>query len=382
MFNKTKLLIEDNVTLENLDPNIYIPILDELPLGMKKSFKKYPLEMQAHNYPIRRYFARTFDLSIYSLLLTLIQNYIFQWYPKNTFFNNLLSTYLYIGLMLIIEPILISFIGTTPGKWLLGLNVRDSSDKKLSLSDSYKRTLSVFSQGLGYNIPIYNLYKYYRCYKDCKNGYVMTWDENTNYILKDKKSIRIFTLIASNIILILIIIFMSLQLYIPSNHGNLTPIKYINNCNQIIKRFHIDLNYTLDNNGNWIEKDLNESTIVIFPITIPDYNLILTDGYVTGVRLDVAINNNDMFGGIVTFKQIAFLGFYGAQDYSNTIDLHTSGILTKIKDDYSNYSYQIGNVRITNSVTMEGYSKSNGYLYSNTNEDSKLTMSFLIERVD
>lgn len=231
--------IVDNVTYENLNSNLYISMIEELPTEVLNRFNKNPLEIQAQHHPIRRYFARSIDISLYSLLLTLIQYYILEWYPKDTGLSNLLNIYLYMGLMLIIEPLLLSFIGTTPGKYLLGLIVRDASGKKLSLKDSYKRTLTVYTKGFGYCIPFYNLYRNYRCYADSKNGHVMewdivTWNTNNKYILKDKNGIRIVAYIATCIALILISLFIELQLYIPSNRGNLTPKEYIDNCNQIM----------------------------------------------------------------------------------------------------------------------------------------------------
>jgi DNA-binding transcriptional MerR regulator/uncharacterized RDD family membrane protein YckC len=380
-------LIVDNVTYENLDPTAYIPMIEELPYEVLNYFNRNPLEIQAQHHPIRRYFARSIDISFYSLLLTLIQYYVLKWYPKDTGLNNLLNVYLYMGLMLIIEPLLLSFIGTTPGKCLLGLIVRDASGNKLSLNASYKRTLTVFTKGFGYCIPFYNLYRNYRCYADSKNGHIMEWDvitwiENNKYIVKDKKGIRIIAYIVACIALILINIFISFQLYIPSNRGDLTPKEYIDNCNQIMERLHVDYAYKLNNDGKWVEKDWPQNTVILNPYQYPDFNLILTDGYVTGVRIDVSVNNKEVFYGIAADKQIAFLGFYGAQKNSNSIVLYSSKILSKIGEDYANYTYEIGNVRITNNVVMEGYTQSNYLLFPTGNEKTSLTMSFLIERVD
>lgn len=379
--------IVDNVTYENLNPNLYISMIEELPTEVLNRFNKNPLEIQAQHHPIRRYFARSIDISLYSLLLTLIQYYILEWYPKDTGLSNLLNIYLYMGLMLIIEPLLLSFIGTTPGKYLLGLIVRDASGKKLSLKDSYKRTLTVYTKGFGYCIPFYNLYRNYRCYADSKNGHVMewdivTWNTNNKYILKDKNGIRIVAYIATCIALILISLFIELQLYIPSNRGNLTPKEYIDNCNQIMERLHVDYAYKLDYDGKWVEKDWSQNTVMLHTNQYPDFNLILTDGYVTSVRIDVSVNNNDIFYGIAVNKQIAFLGFYGAQKNSNIIALNASKILSKISEDYANYTYEIGSVRITNNVTMEGYTQSSYLLFPTENEKTSLTMSFLIEKIN
>jgi len=284
------------------------------------------------------------------------------------------------------EPLLISYIGTTPGKSLLGLIVRDDSGKKLSLSDSYKRTLTVFTKGLGYCIPIYNLIRMYRCFAASKNGEVMAWDiktwnVNNKYILKDKKAIRIIAYLFTSIVLILFSIFISLQLYIPSNRGNLTPIEYIDNCNQIMKRLHMEYSYKLDYNGEWVQKDWAQNVVMLNPTKFPDFDLILNDGYVTGVRLDVS-HKDESFYGIASLKQIAFLGFYGAQKGSSVLELQSSKIIAKIGEDYANYSYRLGNVNISNTVSLSGYSQYSNFLLPIENESSSLTMSFLIEKID
>ena len=55
------------------------------------------------------------------------------------------------------ETIFISLFGTTPGKALFGIQIRDANDKKLSFKTSFKRALSTWIKGLGLNIPVLNI---------------------------------------------------------------------------------------------------------------------------------------------------------------------------------------------------------------------------------
>ena len=50
-------------------------------------------------------------------------------------------------LVLAIEPLLLSTWGTTPGKWLMGLELRDHAGKKLSYREGFWRTWGVLWKG-------------------------------------------------------------------------------------------------------------------------------------------------------------------------------------------------------------------------------------------
>lgn len=55
------------------------------------------------------------------------------------------------------ETLCISLFGTTPGKALFGIQVRDSKGAKLSLITSFKRAAGTWIKGLGLNLPVLNV---------------------------------------------------------------------------------------------------------------------------------------------------------------------------------------------------------------------------------
>ena len=87
--------------------------------------------------------------------------------------------------MFLVEPVLLHFWGWTPGKWLLGLKVRDRQGSKLTLRRARKRLLRIFGRGYGYNIPIYNLVRLWKSRRRCLDGEPLEWDVDPELSVED-----------------------------------------------------------------------------------------------------------------------------------------------------------------------------------------------------
>lgn len=124
--------------------------------------------------PWRRYFARALDMALYGIVIYAVQHLLLR-SSAGGGFAMLLQGYAGIGLMLLIEPVLLHLWGTTVGKKIWGFKVRDALGNKLSLPAAFGRTFGVFCKGMGYNIPLYSLYREYCCYRDCTRA-ELPWD--------------------------------------------------------------------------------------------------------------------------------------------------------------------------------------------------------------
>ena len=51
--------------------------------------------------------------------------------------------------------------------------------------------LGVFARGEGYGIPIYVLWRNYKCWRRCRDGEPEDWEEDTSYTMKDESGLRI-----------------------------------------------------------------------------------------------------------------------------------------------------------------------------------------------
>ena len=98
--------------------------------------------------PISRYIARHIDIGLVVVLFLIYLNQIPGSTPIRTL-SDFYSLYLasFLLLQLIIEPLLICYFGTTPGKALYGIKVLNSNYSKLSFLTAFKRSLRVYWWG-------------------------------------------------------------------------------------------------------------------------------------------------------------------------------------------------------------------------------------------
>ncbi|MDD8019767.1 MAG: RDD family protein [Acidobacteriota bacterium] len=94
------------------------------------------------------------------------------------------------------EAFLLSGPGTTPGKWLLRITLRDSSGGKPTFSSALRRSFSVWWNGLGIGFPIISLITLSVAYsKLTKNG-ITTWDKNGGFKISHLRIGPLRTIIA------------------------------------------------------------------------------------------------------------------------------------------------------------------------------------------
>mgnify|MGYP001043448119 CR=1 FL=1 len=136
--------------------------------------------------PWVRMWARSIDSMIWGTLLYII------WYsisPKT--YNLFNSFWKYISIFplfwTLIEALLLSTWGTTPGKWILNVFVRELTGEKLTFNRALYRSLFVWSCGDGCGIQylglIANIVSYFRL----TNKGVTWWDGKGQFIVSHKK---------------------------------------------------------------------------------------------------------------------------------------------------------------------------------------------------
>lgn len=132
-------------------------------------------------HPWRRYWARLFDLTcifqIYIIIIFFFSPSLYYILTQNM--GEYISGYILLFFyMIFFEPMMISFFGTTPGKALLGIRIRDFYDKKISYSKAMGRGFSVWVKGLGLGIPFIQLITMVVAYTKLANTGKTSWDEN------------------------------------------------------------------------------------------------------------------------------------------------------------------------------------------------------------
>ncbi len=88
------------------------------------------------------------------------------------------------------EPLLLSKLGTTPGKAIWGLVVRREDGEFPSYQEAFTRTLGVLYYGLAFNITFLELYTLYKSYKRADEKEQQPWEMGFSYRLKDERNYR------------------------------------------------------------------------------------------------------------------------------------------------------------------------------------------------
>jgi uncharacterized RDD family membrane protein YckC len=132
-------------------------------------------------HPWRRYFARMVDMAVLGgpvALVVLALLGAFTYLPVDLVANNdlLLAAALMVA-TIPLEAVSLAATGSTPGKWLFGVSVRDREGNRLSFGAALKRSVLVFFSGLGAGIPIISLLASYLAYRRLRNLGITAWDE-------------------------------------------------------------------------------------------------------------------------------------------------------------------------------------------------------------
>ena len=185
------------VSFEALDATPWLRELGQLPDSPRFAAPRDELPPPP-GHPWRRRFARGFDLTLCVTLYQAFRRFVLHipvpveetvmasatssadpfadlaaefsqflpWNVAREFFTPevLLSTFVPFLLMLLLEPLLLHLWGTTPGKFLFGMKLRDSEGEKLSLADAFFRTWGALFWGLGLDIPYFGFWRLWRSY--------------------------------------------------------------------------------------------------------------------------------------------------------------------------------------------------------------------------
>lgn len=338
------------------------------------------------SHPWRRYFARAIDFLIYSLIWDFFANLILRWNSGNNLILGILESYITIALMLLFEPLLLSTWGSTPGKWIFGLIIRRIDGKRLNYHQALKRTWGVFCIGMGYNLPIYNLVQEYRCFKKCNDTTPMTWEANLTYEIKDTKIYRCAAFIMFNIFLLIMEVLLLLQAQMPIHRGNITDAQYYENCNDMILYNKINIGKHLNKQGQWVDDNHSQSTgsfnVDMSEQIFPSHKLTITDGHVTGVRLEIKTSKDEIMSGFYIQDYIAVNSFLAAQKGMNPIRLYRSGKKNRIMKCFENYSFKEAGIRVTNKIEVTGYDTlDNQYLFPQKEGKKYFHMIFSLQKI-
>lgn len=303
--------------------------------------------------PWRRFFARTLDEVLYSCIWNLILILVFRVNISNMgTVGNILNVIVTLVLTVFLEPLQLSVFGTTLGKYILGLSVRDNEDRKLTYSEAMTRTGQVLWYGCGLYIPIFELYRNWKNYKLCSDGSTLPWEYDSTLTLKDEKPWRTVVYIAVRVLFFVLLLVSGLVAQAPPHRGDITVAEFCENYRYLEAYYDLSGSKILNDEGKWIEKESGSSGITIYIGEVmyavegkQDFVFEVTEeGYVksVGFTFDYVSTEDEDNVWVPTCQeqmQLAALAFIGAQKEFNPFANESSQLASEISeytgDDFS-----------------------------------------------
>ena len=327
-------------------------------------------------YPWRRYLARLLDHSLCVLLLNAALVLTLRFTFGDGALNTLIQSYLAWGVQFLLEPLLLATWGTTPGKWIFGLKVRNADGGKLTFREAAARLSALFGYGEGWSLPGYQLYRNYKSYRACSDGEVLPWDEGLSYTIRDESGLRGLAWAGAAALDIGLSVLLIFQLTMPPVRHPLTVAEFARNYNDLVRQYDLD-SMTLDETGTWV---VPEGTISLGnPPPIFHYDTT-GDGVLTGVSFTYERAPDYFWDGAEIEQTAAFLAMLAAQPGVGL--LNWVSMVGQVSDELStgneNYRFALAGLTVENEVAYSGYRPVGGFLLPEEGTEQSYAQFFSI----
>lgn len=209
----------------------------------------------AEPHPWRRYLARAIDLTLTGILVSFVQ---FMLLHHNLVSISKAERFLCglagWGLLVLIEPLLLSRFAATAGKWCMGITVTRPDGERLSYGEALERTAAVWLYGAGLGISIVELVCNYRSYRRYTRGEELAWESGSIERFDGRGTGKMVLLfMACWAVRGTLTVAMVLAAMLPPNRGDLTVAEFAENVNFYRGYFDYGERWSLDENGEWAE---------------------------------------------------------------------------------------------------------------------------------
>ena len=323
----------------------------------------------AEPHPWRRYFARAIDLTLVGLMVSLVQYVLLHHnlvnISKAEIFLCGLAGW---GLLVLIEPLLLSRFAATAGKWCMGITVTRPDGERLSYGEALERTATVWLYGAGLGISIVELVCNYRSYRRYMNGEELAWESGSIERFDERGTGRMVLLYAAITALSLALtLAMGLSAALPPNRGDLTVAEFAENVNYYRTFFDFGTRWTLDSSGEWVENEY-ENVIYFGGGGEPTpFSYTVEDGTLRAVHWAYSETEEQLFGARVDNARMAYLALAAAQRGTSIFNIRR--VIAQIGADRweedADYSAAWKNVEMRYDARIEGeYYYSEGFFLS------------------
>lgn len=353
-------LREEGTGYAALQPQPWLEELDRAPTSERFTLPEDRLPPPA-GHPWRRYFARSFDLLLYGLPLVLLERLVLHM-SLSALTNNwfiLLDSYLAIGLMFLIEPFLLHRWGTTPGKALFGIRLQDRDGEYPSVALARHRLWLVFSKGMGYGIPFYEIYRNYRSYVSCRDGERLAWEGSLPF-REEEPAMTVpdgltpwVRYAAARLACLGLTILIGLQSWIPPHQGALSEEEFYENWN-----FYAALteasSWRLDTDGRPVKQE--NVFYVLDPVSSRQWIPIYEGDTLVGARfvLEIVSQPGDeiLFAGGYGDTVAGLLAWVGGQEHINCLNFSPRNWVRQIPERQQEYQFTRNGVQVSQRIEL------------------------------
>lgn len=353
---------------------------DNIEVSGKIVDEKRVVEIVPH--PWRRYFARYVDASVYGLVWTWFILFVMRINGSVNTLENLIGIFVGIALMLVIEPLLLSRFGKTLGKWIFGLEVTHLDGGRLTYGEAFQRTLTLIKVGMGYGIPIYSLYRNYKCYQICKDNRLNEWELDCGYHIKDTNNRRIGLFVVALVLVMGINMMATAFAQLPENRGDLTEVEFYENYNDLMDFHDVDYGHELSPEGEWVERSSGDDLIIrLFGEALPVFEVVEADGEVVEVTMVVESTELKTTRGFTSDVVLTYMSFVGAQRGVDIFGISDREVMDYLSFSLEDFEFEKEGVIVSNQVEYSGYEDAGDMLIGLDDEDQFFRMVFRLVKV-
>ena len=381
-----RALEQSGVEYGALDPQPWLQQLEAPPAPKREALPPPPVILPERDdtpracwHPWQRFFARALDLNLYSAVFNVLWLVLLR--DQTVILSAGILSWI-LGLLLLmftlaVEPVWLHYWGWTPGKWVFGLKLRDGHGQKLTLSQGFQRGRAILWEGYGLNLPIYNLWRFWKCRALGLEGRDCPWDGENGYrYTKEERRFHGLIYVGALVVCFAAVITGILYTQTPLHQGGLTVEQFSENYNYYFRQLveqDVTALPTLDSDSRWVEWEQTSGLIYEFVDTTVWSDPVFTmDGdRVLAVQLHMESEENIVVGDSIR-ESLTLLAMTGALDGLNLFNYNISGWLRAYEDQapqWQDMEFTYRGLRVSRRVAYSGYSNT-GELLLQTDDDT------------
>lgn len=162
-------------------------------------------------HPWVRFWARTIDLCLFGLVLGLVSGLLAAFVKFDLFeeYSSILIGMIALPIWLLVEAVLLTCFGTTPGRWLLRVQITLPNGKRLPFVAALKRGFGVWLLGFGAGIPVVSIITLVSGYYHLLHHAETFWDRKGGSVVHHRKPGAVRSLVAVGFFLVVGWLFLS-----------------------------------------------------------------------------------------------------------------------------------------------------------------------------